>query len=279
MASYLVSRGLGYVGENLEGLPVEAVQAGFHYVVHFPAGDVHLYLEAEDGKINLSAASDALVEGVLTEWSGDAGRGRELTAAVKDWRDADNVPGPGGAEESAYASSGYSPRNRGFGIADLGLLRGLTVEDFRDRLLTGNDELQRRAGLLGLVTNSSVGATVNPNYAAETILRGVPGLSPGDSSRVIEERRNRLFGSAEDFARRIGLPPDSPALGYLHFARRIPAIVTVARSADGRVVRSQRRVTQPFERIDLFSGAIEQESITALIERNNLPDYIRDSVP
>jgi len=41
MASYLASRRLGSPVEDFEGLPVEAVQAGFHYVVHFP-NEMHI---------------------------------------------------------------------------------------------------------------------------------------------------------------------------------------------------------------------------------------------
>ena len=60
MASYLAARGLGTPGENFEGLPVDVIQAGFHYLIHFPAGDVDLYLDAEDGKINLSSAPESI---------------------------------------------------------------------------------------------------------------------------------------------------------------------------------------------------------------------------
>src|SRR5262245_13104741 len=56
MALYLAARNLGSPTEDLKGLPVEAVQAGFHYRVHFPTGDVDLYFDAEDGKLNLSTA-------------------------------------------------------------------------------------------------------------------------------------------------------------------------------------------------------------------------------
>ncbi|MEO8214102.1 MAG: hypothetical protein ABI560_12960 [Myxococcales bacterium] len=272
MAAYLASRGLGSAAENFEGLPVEVIQAGFHYVIHLPAGDVDLYLDAEDGKLNLSTAPDILLESFFSTWSGDSTRGRELAAAVKDWRDSDDVSESGGAEAASYLAAGYTPRNAALSIADAGLLRGISPEDFRDRLLEGA-ELQSRRGLSAFLTNAAVGATVNPNYAAELVLRAVPGLSPQVAGQALTERRKALFRDAADFASRLGVPQDSPAWGYLGFARKIPSILTVVRSADSRVVRSERRVFWPVSRLNTATGAFDSGSIVGLIERNALPDY------
>jgi type II secretory pathway component PulK len=273
IATYLASRRLGTALENLEGLPVDAVQPGFHYVVHLPTGDVDLYLDAEDGKLNLSTAPDALLQGFFTAWSGDLATGRELAAAVKDWRDPDDVPEPGGAEAATYLAEGYSPRNGPLSAADAGLLKGLSPEDFRDRLENGEQQ-RRRPGLKLFFTEATVGGTVNPNYASELVLAAVPGLPPAVVQRAVAQRRTALFRDASDFASRAGLPQESPAWMFLSFARRVPSILTVARSADGRVVRSERRVFWAVNRIDLFTGAIDADTIVGSIERNALPDYI-----
>ena len=272
MAAYLASRGLGGANEDLEGLPVDVIQSGFHYVLHLPAGDVDLYLDAEDGKLNLSTAPEVLLEGFFAAWSGDAVRGRELAAVVKDWRDSDDVPESGGAEAASYLADGYIPRNAAFSIADAGLLRGLSPEDFRDRLEKG-PEWKRRPGLAAFLTNAPVGAAVNPNYAAELVLRAVPGVSPQVAERALAQRKDALFRDAADFASRVGVGQDSPAWGYLAFSRRVPSILSVARSADGRVVRSERRVFWPVSRLNLVTGAMEADTTVGLIERNRLPDY------
>lgn len=275
MALYLASRRLGTPLENYEGLPVEIVQTGFHYVVHFPNGDVNLYLDTEDGKLNLSTVPDVLLERTLTAWAGDVARARDLTAVVKDWRDVDDVPEPGGAEAESYAAMGYAPRNGQLGIADVALLRGLTPEDFRDRLVSDGADLKRRAGLFSFLTLVPTGSTVNPNYASELALRGVPGLSSRQIERVIAERESRLFQDAQDFARRVGVSEDDSVWTYLNFVRRFPGVLSVARSQDGRVVRSERRVTVPLSRLNVLTGQFDASSIEGLIERNSMPDYIK----
>jgi len=274
MAAYLATRGLGTATEDLEGLPVDIVQPGFHYVVHLSGGDVNLYLDAEDGKLNLSTAPDELLDNFFVAWSGDVVRGRELSATVKDWRDGDDLPQPGGGEAATYLTAGYTPRNAALSIGDAGLLRGIGAEDFRERLLEGA-ESQRRLGLSAFITNAPVGTTVNPNYASELMLRAVPGLSPTVAQRAVAVRRSDLFRDASDFGRRVGLSQDSPAWRFLNFTRKVPSILSLARSADGRVLRSERRVFWPVSRINLTTGVLENEIFVGAIERNVLPEYVQ----
>jgi type II secretory pathway component PulK len=275
MASYLVSRRLGTSLEDFEGLPVEAVQTGFHYIVHFPNGDVSLYLDSEDGKLNLSTTPDVVLEGSLTAWTGDVGRAHDLTAVVKDWRDLDDIPEPGGAEADNYVGLGYGPRNGQLGVADIGLLRGLTPEDFRDRLVGDATDLKRRVGLFSFLTLMPSGSTVNPNYASELALRGVPGLSPRQVERVIAERERGPFQDAPDFARRVGVSQDDVVWTYINFVRRFPGVLSIATSQDGRVVRSERRVTVPMPRLNVLTGLFEPASVEGLIERNSMPGYMK----
>jgi hypothetical protein len=253
---------------------VEVIQAGFHYVIHLPGGDVDVYLDAEDGKLNLSTVPNAVLENFFAAWSGDAIRGRALAAVVKDWRDTDNEEELGGAEAASYKDDGYAPRNTALGVADVGLLRGIRAEDFRDRLATEGTEFTRHPGLAVFLTNAPVGTAVNPNYAAELVLRVVPGLSPQVVERVLMQRQSRLFRDPADFARRTGLAENSEAWPYLGFTRRIPSVLSVARSTDGRVVRSERRVYWPIPQLNLVTGALDTVTVVGLIERNTLPNYV-----
>jgi type II secretory pathway pseudopilin PulG len=253
MAAYLVSRGLGTTLENLDGLPVQTVRPG-QYVIHFPTGDVDLYLDAEDGKLNLSTAPPELLQNFFTVWSEDPARGRMLAAVVKDWRDTDDAPENEGAEAGSYADQGYEPRNRALGIGDLGLLKGLSPADFRDRLSGQQGSFSRRPGLQQFLTDAAVGATVNPEFAPELILRSVPGVTAPNVERILGERRVSTFKDGADFSMRTGVPLDSPAMNFFHYARRVPAIVTEARSADGRLTRSDRRVLENVTGLYLLQG-------------------------
>jgi len=270
MAVYLASRALGSTVENFEGLPVAVVQPGFQYRLQLPGGAVDLYLEAEDGKINLSSAPDIILERFFTLWAGNAARGQELAVAVQDWRDADDE---GPAEVALYVSSGYAPRNRALGIADLALLPGILPEHFRDRLELVGIEPVRQPGLSGLLTHSPVGGTINPNFAPELVLNSIPGLS-GLVSRVVAERHQRLFRDQTDFSDRVGISIESPAWTYLHFQKRAPAILTVARSEDGHVVRAQRRVSQPLSITSPLTGLPETVTVVGLVEHNTLPFWL-----
>jgi type II secretory pathway component PulK len=274
LAFYLQQRGLGTVQEKLDGLPVKAVSPGLHYVLSFPNGNVDLYLEAEDGKLNLSLAPVELLERFFTLWSGDAALGRNLALAVEDWRDLNEQPEPGGAEGEYYLPAGYLPRNAALGIGDVALLRGLSAEDFRDRLEGQPDATRRRPGLMNFVTTAPTGATVNPFFAPELVLRSIPGLDEDAVRRIVSERKAGLFKDASDFAVRIGLPEDSPSRPYLHFTRKVPALLTIATSEDGSILRSDRRVIYPFPKLNPLTGSFDADSAVGLRERNVWPEFL-----
>lgn len=261
MAVYLQARGLGTALENLSGLPVEVVERGFHYRLRFPTNQVDLYLDGEDGKINLSTARPELLVAFFGLWTRDSERAQELAAAVTDFRDPDDIALPGGGETEAYAALGYSPRNRALGVGDMALLRGLRPEDFRDQLMRLNPASttwERRAALGRFVTRAPVGSTLNPNFASALVLSAVPGLDDAVVSRVVSERQRSLFKDWKDFAIRAGVPEQSAAVGFLHFGRQVPGVLTIARSRDGRTTRSERRVVDPFG-----------------VEYNRIPEYVR----
>jgi type II secretory pathway component PulK len=271
MALFLASRRLGTPAENLEGLPVTIVQSGFHYRLQLPGGAVELYLEAEDGKLNLSTAPEALLESFFSLWAGDAARGAQLSTAVKDWRDLDE---DGSAEAPFYAAAGYAPRNRKLGIADATLLPGIVPESFRDRLALDGVQPVRLPGLAGLLTDAPVGSTVNPNFAPELVLGAIPGLSADHVRQIQMSRIQALFQNAADFGARIRLAEGSAALMFLHFEKRAPAVLTVARSEDGRVVRSQRRVNQPLSVLNPATGGMDTIAVVGRVDRNVLPDWL-----
>src|SRR5262249_27306512 len=153
---------------------------------------------------------------------------------------------PLGAEASAYLPQGYVPRNRGFGIADAPLLQGLRPEDFRERLLERGGTWVRQPGLGRFLTSAPVGTTINPAFAEELVLRSVPGMDAQTVQRILQEQARGPFRDLTDFSTRAGMPAAAASAGFLHFDRKVPAILTVARSKPGTSVRSERRVPQPF---------------------------------
>lgn len=85
--------------------------------------------------------------------------GPDLLAAIRDWMDANDVPLPGGAEDSAYAGLDppYRTGNRRFAAAsELLAVQGVTPEIYRK--------------LRPLVTALPKDTKINPNTAPEQVL-------------------------------------------------------------------------------------------------------------
>lgn len=90
---------------------------------------VKITATAENGKIDINAASDALIEGLAAAAAAAGGRpeadGLALGHAILDWRDADRNRRLAGAEESDYDASG-KPRDGPFPfIAELRSVKGM----------------------------------------------------------------------------------------------------------------------------------------------------------
>lgn len=96
--------------------------------------DLSVRIEREAGRVDLNTADDVLLAAVLTAGGIESGRARSFAARVVDWRDADDEPGAGGAEQAQYhgAGAGYGPRNRPFeSVSEVRRVLGLGDLDAR----------------------------------------------------------------------------------------------------------------------------------------------------
>src|SRR6185369_7894978 len=161
-ASFLEERGLRTETDFLAGLPFEAITPGSHYRAQVATGTVDIYFEADDGKIDLSAAPEEVLTNFFSLWTDDVSQGQFINAAIEDWRDPDNEVRPNGAEASFYSALNFAPRNSSVGIADAPLIRGIGPDDFRLKFLSNGREATVRESLDAHVTFGGVGPTVNP---------------------------------------------------------------------------------------------------------------------
>lgn len=117
-ATRLSVREAGVAPWRIDGRPYRAT---------IGAVDVVIRIEDERGKIRLNDLDDDQVR-LLFESAGVQGRAvDELTDAFLDWTDGDDAPRPFGAEATAYAQSGYRPRNGPFlTVGEIALIRGMT---------------------------------------------------------------------------------------------------------------------------------------------------------
>jgi type II secretory pathway component PulK len=106
----------------------------------------------------------------------DMSKATELSQAIMDWRDADSIPRPSGAERDAYIKAGLLalPTNAPF----------RDVEDLRD-VMGMTPEIYEKAAPYLTVRGSG---RVNINMAPEAVLRALPGMTDQTLFLILQMR-------------------------------------------------------------------------------------------
>jgi general secretion pathway protein K len=242
IAIYLETRAVGTSAEDLANLPVEVVVSGLKYRVSFDSGTVEILLEGENGRLDLSTATEDDLAAFFNEWSGDPNRAREVAASIADWVDSNDEPRSFGGESTWYLRQGYQPRNGGPGAADLPLVKGLRPEDFVPSMVNSQSSVEVRNSVTHFTTVLSTGRAVNPNYAPPLVLLSLPGMTRELLATIVQARQRSVFSSAEDLRNRLGLPQTSPLLNRFTFTRGTsPAVFAVARLHNSTRKTAERR--------------------------------------
>jgi len=190
-----------------------------------PDGSVHAWDDAdariaitavdESGKIDLNTAPDDLLKGLLRTAGGlDADAAARLVDVIGDWKDADDLRRPNGAEAPDYQAAGltYKPSNAPFEtVAELQRVLGMTPELYF-KIADSLTVLSRTAG-------------VNPLYASRTVLLSLPGATPEMIDTYIAQRRDTLAAKLP--------PPPFPLAGAVGNAVNIWRIHAEATMSDG----------------------------------------------
>jgi general secretion pathway protein K len=136
----------------------------------------------ESGKIDLNAASDPLLKNLFQSAAGvDTDTAARLVDAIGDWKDADDVKRPNGAESAEYKAAGlsYTPANAPFEtVAELQRVLGVTPAIY--------------AAVAGSLTVFNRQAGVNPAYASRTVLLALPNATPEVVDAYIAQRNDAL---------------------------------------------------------------------------------------
>jgi general secretion pathway protein K len=107
---------------------------GTIYVWRFANSTVHISAQDESSKIDLNQASEALLAALFRSIGVNGDKAQSLADAIADFRDADNLTRPRGAEEAEYRSAGLSfgPKNAPFqAIEELQQVLGMTREVYQ----------------------------------------------------------------------------------------------------------------------------------------------------
>jgi len=162
-------------------------------------GEIEITATATDesGRIDLNAATDPLLKGLLQNVGGlDTEAAERVLEAILDWRDADDLRRPNGAEAPEYRAAGlkYVPANGPFeSVGELRRVLGVTPA--------------LMAKVAGSLTVYSRQAGINVATAPRNVLLALPGITPEQVDAFLAARREAL-------ANRLPIPPLAQAQGY-----------------------------------------------------------------
>jgi general secretion pathway protein K len=200
-------------------------------------GDVTLTASATDeaAKIDLNAANESLLRSLFVNVGGaDPDLAAHITDAIQDWRDADDLTRPNGAEEADYRAAGikYKPANAKFEtVTELARVMGVTPAIF--------------ARVADNLTVHSRQAGINPLTASRSVLLSLPNATPDTVDAYLAARGDALKANQS-------APPFPPAQGFTAGEGPVWRIRAVATRPDGvtfareAVVKSSGDVHRPF---------------------------------
>ena len=139
--------------------------------------EIRLVMRDETAKIDLNSANDALLKGLLLSVGVDEERANQILDAILDWRDADDLVHPQGAERDRYEALGmpYIPANAPFQAVDeLQHVIGMTPDVFRK--------------LAGALTVFSKQSGINSTLAPRQVLLAMPGATEENVDAYLAQR-------------------------------------------------------------------------------------------
>ena len=198
----------------------------------------------EAARIDLNAGQEPLLKGLLQNVGGlDSESAQRVLEAILDWRDADDLRRPNGAEAADYRAAGlkYVPSNAPFeSVGELQRVLGVTPV--------------LMAKIANELTVYSRQTGINPATAPREVLLALPTITPEQVDTFIAARRDAL-------ANHLPIPPLALAQAFavsassewrIHVETRLPDGVTFARDAVLRRLGDPRR---PFAVLAWQEGA------------------------
>ncbi len=196
---------------------------GTPYEWQVDGAKVHIRIMDEGGKIDINAAQEQTLKTAFKFLAGNEELAEQLSDAVMDWRDPDDLKRTHGAESEDYQSHRMQapPQNRNFLILDeLRGVMGVTPELYRKMetwftLYTGTDGL-------------------NPAKASREVLLSLMG---GDVSAVESYVQQRSFGAPATPPTIPGMPPG----GSSDMAYTVMAVAEIQNQMGAGVLATLRR--------------------------------------
>ncbi len=217
-----------------------------HLNLSLSAGEAKVEVIDETGKLNINLAPDFLIFNLLLMIGIDGAEAESITNSILDWRDADDVPLPGGAESAYYQSLDppYYAKNSLFDVPEeLLLVKGVTPEIYYGKKTTtsAGDPVQLY-GLQHYVTTFSNINRINVNSAPAPVIAAIPGLDYPTAYAIEAIRAEMPIADMSEITKRVpGISGE--ALNFFSILRsNVYTMISEGRLKDSDVVSQIRAV-------------------------------------
>jgi general secretion pathway protein K len=154
-------------------LDIDSLYSGTVYVDSIPVDVVARDLGE---KLNINQLAEGDIQTFFNYLLRDMSKATHLAQSIMDWRDADSIPRPSGAERDAYIKAGMLALPTNMPFRD--------VEDLRD-VMGMTEEIYEQAAPY-LTTRGS--GLVNINTAPVPVLRALPGMTDQTLNLILQMR-------------------------------------------------------------------------------------------
>jgi type II secretory pathway component PulK len=198
-------------------------------------------------KLNINTATETELQQFFSFLLSDYSKSTQLSQSIMDWRDADSVKRPSGAERDDYIKAGMLalPANTLFNdVSDLQNVMGVTPEIY--------------AQVAPYLTTRGAGQ-INLNDAPVPVLRSLPGMTDATLNQILQLRSQgrRISSVAQIFS--------SPARG----GRPLPGQLASTAAVNALQGRTEVNVSQVELTITARVGPQAQPTVLIAVLRNS----------
>jgi general secretion pathway protein K len=222
------------------------------YVFQFDSGEVRVKSETDSSHIDLNGADEKVLGSMFQSMGVDGATQSALIDSILDWRDADDVARPNGAEIDNYGGSFVSgkrlPANAPFSsMQEVMLVKNMTPDIYFGRISFDPraNKHEKVVGLRDVATVGSGATLIDVNTAPVEVLAALPGISRDMAANIVTEREKKPFADLNECFGRLPDLASSAAHDYLTTVAGLPNLLvstaTVQPSGTSKTVRLRLR--------------------------------------
>ena len=186
----------------------------------YPLGNGHFSIKITDldRKMNINTADLRFLQNAFNIVGVDAGESSQITSAIIDWIDANDDPGPNGAEDRDYMALDppYHCKNKPIDdMAELLLIRGVTPDMYWGGVATNHppSKFQTKLGARPGFANQAVfpvglkdiftpisSGKININTCSAEVLQMIPLMDENTAAEIIRLRTETPFRNTSQLA-------------------------------------------------------------------------------